>query len=320
MTETPSPGGADDAWADFERRLASVLERMPPETYLVLEAPAAAGETQVYVQFAAATAGFRAEAVSSRYLPASHPLTPAQERRLARLGWKRPEPAAAGQNFFLDWPAPAPFVDVARLAVRTLREVYRVEQPSGLRYLHESFRHEAVTQPDLGIESRSGRVPSAEAPMAGPAMAGPAMAGPAMADLAALLEEAVGRWLGVELPARDPDGDFPIRVGSALMFVRLLEGRPPAVAVFAPILRDVARTADLLAALNDVNSRIRFGRVFWSDAQVLVATELTGLDISANQIAYACVELGNLADTLDDLLHGRFGGKTMFDEGPTLQN
>lgn len=297
-------------WAEFQRRLAAALARMPPETYLILEAPLPDGDIAAYVQFAHATSDFRAEAVSSRYLPSSRPLTAAQERQLAGLGWQRPAPDAEGQNYFREWPSPAPFAEVARLAVRTLREVYGIEEPSGLRSLHESFRRDAVPDLELGIEARTSR----QAPGAPPPSA------PSGDEIAQLLEAAMARWLGVEHPVRDGDGDYPIRVGSAMMFVRLLPGVPPAVAIFAPILRDVARTADLLQAINDINARIRFGRVFWSEGRVLVAMELTAADITADQVAFACVELGNLADYLDDVLHGRFGGKTMFDGRPALQN
>jgi hypothetical protein len=42
--------------------------------------------------------------------------------------------------------------------------------------------------------------------------------------------------------------------------------------------------------------------------------------ISPPQIAFACVQLGNLADHLDDVLRGRFGGTTVFEVPRTLVN
>lgn len=306
---TTSEHGPVDAWTVFERRLVAALEQMPRETYLILEVPAGTGETGPYVQFALGETQFRAEAVSSRYLPTARRLTIDQERHLDELGWKRPT-GDAGGNHYRDWAIPAPLAEVAHLAVRTLREVYGIDAPSELRYLHESFERGTVEQPDLGIESR----PGAPRPPAVPVV------GPSVAEVRQVLEEALARWLGIEHPKQDEDGDYPIRVGSALMFVRIVDGRPPVVAVFAPILRDVAGTADVLRELNEVNAHIRFGRAFWMQGQVLVASELTGADISPDQIAFACIELGSLADRLDDALHGRFGGKTMFEGRSTLVN
>jgi hypothetical protein len=74
----------------------------------------------------------------------------------------------------------------------------------------------------------------------------------------------------------------------------------------------------LYAALNDVNRRIRFARAFWVARTIVIATELPAVDVTADQIAFACLQLGNLADRLDDLLHGPFGGGVAFEGGSLL--
>jgi hypothetical protein len=111
-----------------------------------------------------------------------------------------------------------------------------------------------------------------------------------------------------------------VRIGSALMFIQLLDGLPPVVRIFSPILRDVAPSPTLFEALNEINARIRFGRVLWTGRQVVVAMELTAADLTEAQVVFACTQLGNLADHLDDGLHGRFGGATAFATRPTLLN
>lgn len=298
------------AWSDFRRRLAAALDRMPAESYLVLTTvPDAEGHAR-YVQFARGTGSFRAEAVSSEFLPASGALTPNQEARLRDLGWQPPAPDGSARNFHRDWPLPAAVDEIAGLTVTTLRSVYGIDAPAELRYVHESFEHEAVDAPDLGIEERPRTPQPARKPWTTRAVN----------DLGPLVEDGLRRWLGVEDLVRDDDGDYPCRVGSAMLYIRLVDGVPPVVVIFSPILRDIPQSPALVAALNDVNGRIRFGRVFWAERTVLAATELTAVDITADQVALACMELGNLADMLDGILHGRFGGRPMFESAPKLLN
>jgi hypothetical protein len=86
-----------------------------------------------------------------------------------------------------------------------------------------------------------------------------------------------------------------------------VSGTPPLVQLFSPVLDDVELTLPLLEALNDINQRILFGRIFWGHRGVVVAMELTGVGLTNAQVAFACVQLGNLADHLDDELAARFG-------------
>ena len=73
------------------------------------------------------------------------------------------------------------------------------------------------------------------------------------------------------------------------------------------MLDDVDLTLPLLEALNDINRRILFGRIFWGHRAVIVAMELTGVGLTPEQVAFACVQLGSLADHLDNELRARFG-------------
>jgi hypothetical protein len=306
----PAADDADPAWADLERRLAAALGRMRDDTFLILSTAADDDGRVCYVQFAAGDWGLRAEAVSSAYLPPDHPLTPAQEADLVALGWLPPGAGDdARPNFSRTWAAPPPVVEVARQAVRTLREVYGVATPRELRHTYTSLER-VLDDPDLGTEPERPAVPPRPEQHAIRSAA----------ELRPLVEDALERWLGIDELVRDADGDYPIRVGSALIFVQVLDGMPPVVRIFAPLLRDVAASPTLLDALNEINGRIRFGRVFWMGRQVIVAMELTAAGITADQVVFGCTELGNLADHLDDGLHGRFGGATVFATRPTLLN
>lgn len=305
-----------DPWSDFEARLAVAIERMPVESFLILTTPSAAAGPASYVQFAHFidekdhTTALRAEAVCSENRPGA-PLAPEQEEQLvAGLGWGRPQPDDVSRNFVRTWEDPPPVADVARLAVRTLREVFGLETPASLRWVHELFDRGQVTDPDLGIEPdrparrKSGRrrIPSS------------------IEELIPLVEKALNGGRGRRSVFRDADGDFPVEIGSTVIYIRPLEGTPPVVQLFGPILHDIGESRALISALNDINARVRFGRVFFAHRQVVAAMELTAVDITVEQIAFAIAELGNLADHLDDTLQARFGGSTTFPTRPGLVN
>jgi hypothetical protein len=318
---TSPVGDPSDPWAAFEARLAAALAAMEPATYLVVSL---AGDqrsgTSAYVQFAqGGLLGFRAEAAGNHILPIGHGLGPEQEARLAALGWQHPGSAAQHRNWVQEWQEPVPFLDVAAMAVQTLREVYGATATTDLRYRSGGFpAHQGpVPDPDLGI------LPDRPVPdHPGAAVVVPGQTHPSLEpdEAAAALETALAGFIaGTEL-VPDRDGDLPIRVGSALMFVRAVAGRPPLLQVFAPLLSGVDLTPALLESINDINRKILFGRVFWTQREVVVSMELTAVGITTAQIAFACVQLGNLADHLDDVLHGRFGGRTMFEVPTTLVN
>lgn len=320
MTEgEPSGGSAGGSltWDDFEKALAEVLSAMPLETFLILALPSDEAGERAYVQFAHLASGpagsewLRAEASGSSYLPTTRPLTPEQEERLLGLAWKRPPPGGLSPNFVREWEMPAPFAEVAHLVVETLQDVYGVAAPDALRYTYARFEGSPrVETLELGLRPDEPRPkPRAKPPTR-----------PTAAALEPLVEDGLRRLLGVERLVRDSDGDYPIPVGSALLFVRVVDGRPPVVAMYSTVLADVDESPVLFAAINDINRRMHFGRAFWVARHVVVATELPAVDISADQIAFACLQLGTLADHLDDVLHGRYGGTLMFETRSALQN
>ncbi len=308
-------GGAGTSWDAFARRLADGLGRMAAESFLILALPADEAGGRAYVQFAHWTAGdgsagLRAEAVGSENMPETRPLTPVQEERLGALAWARPAPGEACRNFHRTWPAPAPCDDVAALVTETLREVYGVGAPGDLQSRYASFENEEVEDLGLGLEP----IPPTPRPRGKPERA------LSSGQLEPLVEDGLRDWLGVEQLERDEDGDYAIPVGSALVYVHVGGDRLPLIAIFSSILTDVEATPGLFAALNDINRRIRFARAFWVSGTIVVATELAAVDVSARQISFACMQLGSLADHLDDMLHGRFGGGVAFEGRALLLN
>ena len=291
-------------WREFETHLTLALGRLPTDGALVLTARSATGEPTYYLQYAqGGLTGFVAEAVSNNYLTGSLALSPIQEQLMADLGWRWPtEGAAKPENFNREWPMPAPFDDIARLAVATLREVYGVKGTSSVVYRALAKASGDYAIPALGIDIASGQAPSS---------AGHA-ATPTLEELGPLVEAAVKAFTGSPDLQRDKDGDLPIRMGSAMVFVRVVAGPPPTVIVFAPVLWGIELSPELLAAINDANVQVHYGRLFWNGREVMVASELPAIGLTPDEIAFACFQIGSIADHFDDQLQTAFGGKTMF--------
>ena len=125
-----------------------------------------------------------------------------------------------------------------------------------------------------------------------------------LATLRADIARALAQLLNKHDLVTNDDGEWPVKSGSAIVIVRVVEGLPPALQLYSPVLRGVATTAELLEALNGINARIRYGRVFVANHVVIAAMELPAVDLTSVHLAFALAELGNLADHLDDTLRG----------------
>ena len=110
----------------------------------------------------------------------------------------------------------------------------------------------------------------------------------------------------------DADGDIPIRWGSAMYYVSLLERDPVLVRVWSIVLKEVERTDELLAEINDINSSIVACRVFFTENRLVAATELRADTMDPGELEFACWAIGSLADWIDTTLAVRFGGTKHF--------
>jgi hypothetical protein len=292
-------------WEAFRAALSGVLSRMAVDTYLVLNVRPAEADSLHYVQFAqSGRSGFLAEAVSNRNLVGRSALSPQQEEQLADLGWQFPAPRSTSDvNFSRQWPMPVPFDDVAALAVRTLREVYGANETSDLVYQRFARGGHAFAQPELGIDSMAPAVGTSSAKSITPSLE----------TLRPLVEGALRKLLNLPQITYDDDGDIPIRFGSAMVYLRMVDGRPPSVRLFSPVLWNIPSSAGLLDAINEINTRIRFGRVTWTGREVMASIEIPVFHLSAEDIGFACLQLGNVSDHFDGELQQRFGGSTMFE-------
>jgi Putative bacterial sensory transduction regulator len=131
------------------------------------------------------------------------------------------------------------------------------------------------------------------------------------------VEQACKNYLDVDELYVDDDGDIPIRAGSAVYYVTVLEGDVPLVRVYSYLLRDVAATPPLYERLNRLNQSIVSARVFWQEGNIVAATEVVADGLDEHELAHACWAVGTLADWADDDLQRDFGGRTSYGEDGT---
>jgi hypothetical protein len=128
----------------------------------------------------------------------------------------------------------------------------------------------------------------------------------------AFVESLLERLTGSEKVVPDADEDYPVRFRGALYYVRLVGDVDPVVQVFSVALSGVPASARLLRDLNQLNTDVRFVRVFWVRDQVLVETELVGASIDPEGFANACRAVATVTDHIGPMLAQRFGGTTAF--------
>jgi hypothetical protein len=133
------------------------------------------------------------------------------------------------------------------------------------------------------------------------------------------VERTIAAYLGIEEVKVWEDGTIPIRSGSTVVNVRLMEGdRPghPVLQVYSPLLSDLEGSPELFAKLNEVNANLTFVRAFWLDRQVNLVMELLAENLDQDQVAHALSLMSLAANFWDSELEKTFGGKTYFAEEP----
>jgi hypothetical protein len=125
----------------------------------------------------------------------------------------------------------------------------------------------------------------------------------------AYVEKLLGTQTGSDRIAADEDGDYPVRFGNAQYYVRLVGEPDPDVSVFAVALHGVPTSAELLADLNDINSKLRFARAFHAQEGVLVEADLLGESVDPAGFRAACEVVGHVADSIGASLAKKYGGR-----------
>ena len=286
------PNERAERWEALRSGLETALRWLEEGQYLII-AERATGS--YFVQFAAQGAEeMLAEAVSNRFLDGWKRLDATAEARLRRLGRRPPVEIGDGPpNWWRQFPAPVEWGEAAELAVGTLSKAFDVALPGHLVYRAFDRSGAEIILPVLGLDREPGAAPEPE--------------------LAERVAAALRGILEVDEVNYDEDGDVPIRCDDAMVFVRVIPD-PGFVAVFSPFLGDVAKSAALLDAVNDMNSEIRFARARVTGRSVTVATEVdpgAGMEASLHR---ACDAVAYISNHWGARLQERFGGRTFFQE------
>lgn len=281
----------DGAWREFRHELTGRLEGLDDGQVVCLEVAgeAAPGGCLPYVQFLGGPAGeVYAEVVSNHYLAPAHRLRRAQQRALREMGWgpvarRRDGEVVGRSNYWYD--AARDDADwVALMAVRALREVFGVVDPSFL-----AGRGLEREEPPVDVDELRDRV-------------------------RVVLDSMFG---GTGEP--DEDGDLPVRVeGRHVAYVRVTEHF---VHVFAFLVHDAPVGAPtLLGAVNDMN-RQWWGPSFNTVDPDVVAVTVT-LEIDPLVPEHVEAAVGRFCAALDPWAEELFtvvGGRTALEPASAVR-
>jgi hypothetical protein len=134
------PKSARD-WERLTENLAQLLSELPDDSLLMITAK----RGWCYVQFAINTDAVHAEAMSNQYIePPEYKLSDKDVQTLVKLGWQlptKPPPErydggvmGGSPNYWQKFVAPVDYRHVAKLAIESLRRVYRIAHPNDLTY------------------------------------------------------------------------------------------------------------------------------------------------------------------------------------------
>jgi hypothetical protein len=127
------------------------------------------------------------------------------------------------------------------------------------------------------------------------------------------LERLLGQWLEEPVPAPDEDGRYHVRVNTSGFLVEIVDFEPTLVRMWSPIAIGVPKSVALLEMLNGLNAAGIGLRIFLTDDQVILATELVAETLDARELHFACHLLAGAAERLGPELTTLYGGQTLFD-------
>ncbi len=282
----------NQAWRRFTLRLGEVLSMMDETEPLTLQ-PCDGAEGRWQVRFCQPERG-RLQAQVPLEDEARHQVvTPEQAAGLQGLGWQADE---GGWSVTVDQDDCG---DLAAIAVEALRRVFLVEHPV---FLDANVLDEILQEPTV-LEAGT------QAAVAGSDLV---LVGLDEVQLTAAVAEELSGAVGVH-PMRDQDGDFAVRVGSTMIFVRIpSDGKE--VRLFSVLVHDVSGRSRAAEVLNDVNSHSRWVKFYLVRDKIMVTMSILASPFVPAHLRQAITEMANVADGVDDLLAASLQGKTTFPE------
>lgn len=280
-----------ESWERFGGRLAEVISVMEPGAVLTLSALTAQEGQGPYVSFSCdQDRTIRSEASSG-------PTGPAHAEAMTGLGWRPAGVDGAVPERFTASATQEEAAQIADQAVATLREVYAVPHP-------------AFLAPDQLAEVLTGPSPR-EAPVHGfPADDLRSLMPTSPSELDALIADELADALGHQ-PLRDADGDFAIRVGTAMVFVRCTSDLRE-ILVFSPLVHEIEGRSRAMEVLSDLNTDARFVKFLLIRDRVFVSLSLLAHPFVPAHLHQGLETVSLIADQLDEQLAARLRGRTTF--------
>jgi hypothetical protein len=290
----------DEAWDAFGGRLSEVLSMMDGGAELTLGMLAPDDDASPFIAYECPALGrLVAEASSNAVLADDYQLAAPQLAQMEELGWSSPS-ADSSQNFTTEWSQDQTD-ELAGLSIATMRDVYGV--------LHPVF----LTADQLG-EILQPPGPS-EPPYRAPELRGDDPETHAVIPVDA---EELDRLVGVELariygsePFHDSEGDYAIRVGSTMVFVRIPSDAKEVIA-FSAVVHDVSGRSRAAEVLNDLNSESRWVRFWLLRDKVFVSMSALAQPFVPAHFRQVIHEVASVADSIDDHLAATLQGRTTF--------
>lgn len=293
----------DQAWSEFAARLSDVIAHLDPGAQLTIGAIATEQDGRPpFVSFACDDQRqIVAEAAGNSVLSDQFQLTPAQLEALDAAGWHPPnvDDEHPTENFWRRAPQEES-AGIAAAAVHVLREVYQVPHPV---FLAPDQLAEVLTPP-----SRS-ELPDEQLPrFADEDVVATVITGRDQLDrlVSAELEQLLGH------PAlRDDDGDYAIRVGSTMVFIRPTSDARELL-IFSAVVHDVDGRSRAMEVLSDLNAEARFVRFLLLRDRVFVSLSIFAQPFVPAHLHQALNTVSLVADQIDDELAAKLRGRTTF--------
>ena len=279
----------EQAWRRFSLRLANVLSMMD-ETEPLLLSPCELSDGQWYLRFAEEEKGLISASVP-RCLGAE-PLNDAQVATLIAEGW------GSDDEGFHIVDSQDQTANLAEKSSVVLREVFQVEHPV---FVTSNVLTDILTEPAVAEESVGESYEETAV-----------FAYLNLIQLTAAISDELTEILGTP-PVRDQDGDFAIRVGSTMIFIRITPDGSE-IRLFSIIVHDITGRSRAAEVLNDVNAHTRWVRFSLVRDKIIAAMSLYASPFVPAHLRQAIAEMSKVADGVDDLLASSLQGKTTFPE------
>lgn len=276
------------AWVSFTQRLSEVLAVMDDTGDLSIGLLAADDEgTTPFVRFSCDAARvLTVEAASNSELTERHQLSLDSLQLMAGIGWGPPN--VDGEHPTSRFWARFDQEDTdtaAQLTVATLRDVYGVQHPA---FLAPDQLADVLTPRPQSL--RSGPQFSSEDVTA--------YLPEGRDHLDAMIATELEQMFGHE-PFRDVDGDYAIRFGSTMVFVRSTSDARE-VLVFSAVVHDIDGRSRAVEVLNDLNSEARYVRFQLVRDRVFVSMSVLAHPVVPAHLHQAINAVASVADGVDD--------------------